>query len=36
MLIFRDPYKGKIPTSDVSLKQQHRTAEMMTNDPKMS
>ena len=35
MLILRDPYKGKIPKSDVALKQQHRTAEMTTNDTKM-
>ena len=35
MLILRDPYKGKIPTSDTALKQQHRAAEMATNDTKM-
>ena len=35
MLIWRDLYNGKIPTSDMALKQQHRAAEMMTKDIKM-
>ena len=35
MLIWRDLYNGKIPTSDMALKQQHRAAEMTTNDTKM-
>ena len=29
------PCKGKIPPSDVALKQRHRTADKVTSDTKM-